>query len=185
MADVLAAASEEFVLNGYRAATMDVIAQRADVSKRTLYCWYADKSALFLACILKGASLLPRPRPDPERDLAHGLRAYARDLMRELSSGDSYGFAQLVAREGRDFPELVEATRRGHDLYLMQPLAEYLVQNNFAPTVAKQAADLFIAMALADVNRALLHGHPMPTRAGINVQARFVTQVFLAGCPRD
>lgn len=181
MADLLVAARAEFIRAGYRAATMDAIARRADLSKRTLYCWYADKAALFQACILDGGQHLPRPMPDPHHSLAEGLRAYAVALVSQLCTEPSWGITQLVAREGRDFPELAEATRRGHDLHLVRPLTAYLTRHGYMPAQAAEAAPLFIAMALADLDRALLLGLPIPASSRIDQHAAFITEVFLAG----
>lgn len=50
-AQVRTAARQLFLANGYRGTTMDQIARLADVSKTTLYAYYANKEALFLAII--------------------------------------------------------------------------------------------------------------------------------------
>ncbi|KWF34186.1 TetR family transcriptional regulator [Burkholderia diffusa] len=50
-AAILAAAIEEFLAAGYDATSMDRIAARADVSKRTVYNHFASKEALFAAIL--------------------------------------------------------------------------------------------------------------------------------------
>lgn len=182
MAAVLSAAREQFVLNGYRATTMDAIALQAGVSKRSLYFWHADKAALFLACTLEGSRQLPQPEPDPSHDIGQGMRDYAVRLIAQLSTDDNYGMAQLLASEGRDFPELADAVRHGHDVYLVQPLAEFLKLHGFESAHAHNAAHLFIAMALAEIDRAILLAQPIPTPREIADHADFVTNIFLFGC---
>ena len=46
-AQILAAAQELFLANGYKRTSMEAIRAAADVSKPTLYTHYADKEALF------------------------------------------------------------------------------------------------------------------------------------------
>lgn len=57
---ILAAACDLFVEFGYRAVTMRMVAEKAQVSTRTLYNRYADKLTLFTACIDTGAAAFPR-----------------------------------------------------------------------------------------------------------------------------
>ena len=182
MAAVLSAAREQFILNGYRNTTMDAIALQAGVSKRSLYFWHADKAALFLACTLEGSRQLPQPTPDSKRDIGQGLKDYAARLVAWLSTAENYGMAQLLAREGRDFPELAEAVRYGHDVYLVEPLAEFLRLHGFEAARAHHAANLFVAMVLAEIDRAILLAQPIPSAWEIAEHADFVTDIFLFGC---
>ena len=50
-AQIIQAATQEFLLKGVEAASMHRIAERAEVSKRTLYKYYASKDALYIALI--------------------------------------------------------------------------------------------------------------------------------------
>lgn len=50
---ILAAATEEFLASGYDATSMDRIAARAAVSKRTVYNHFPSKEALFAAIMLE------------------------------------------------------------------------------------------------------------------------------------
>jgi len=182
MASVLQAARQQFVQNGYRATTMEAIASMAGVSKRTLYFWHADKAALFLACTLEGSRQLPQPEPDPSKDIAQGLEEYAVRLVARLSDAENYGMAQLLAREGLDFPELAAAVRRGHDDYLVKPLADFLKLHGLENGLAQNGALLFVAMVLAEIDRAILLAQPIPTPREVSEHAAFVTKIFLFGC---
>src|SRR5689334_19427801 len=57
---LLAAAQEVFVANGYHAAAMDDIAERAGVSKPVLYQHFPGKLELYLALLDTQAELLSR-----------------------------------------------------------------------------------------------------------------------------
>lgn len=50
---ILSAATEEFLASGYDATSMDRIAARASVSKRTVYNHFPSKEALFAAIMLE------------------------------------------------------------------------------------------------------------------------------------
>ncbi|MDR5817025.1 MULTISPECIES: TetR/AcrR family transcriptional regulator [unclassified Caballeronia] len=52
-AAIMNAAVEEFIAAGYDATSMDRIAARADVSKRTVYNHFPSKEALFAAILLR------------------------------------------------------------------------------------------------------------------------------------
>jgi TetR/AcrR family transcriptional regulator of autoinduction and epiphytic fitness len=86
-AAVLEAARAVFEAQGYQAATMDEIAARAGVSKRTVYHHFASKEALFEALVeatwaaMEGASRL---RYDPSAPLEAQLRAMALGKLRVL-----------------------------------------------------------------------------------------------------
>jgi AcrR family transcriptional regulator len=90
---LLAAAQEVFVANGYHAAAMDDIAERAGVSKPVLYQHFPGKLELYLALLDTQAEMLSRTvqealaKTDDNRLRIHGvLSAY-------------FGF---VDREGHD-----------------------------------------------------------------------------------
>ena len=61
---LLAAAQEVFVANGYHAAAMDDIAERAGVSKPVLYQHFPGKLELYLALLDTQAEMLGRAVQD-------------------------------------------------------------------------------------------------------------------------
>jgi AcrR family transcriptional regulator len=80
---LLAAAQEVFVANGYHAAAMDDIAERAGVSKPVLYQHFPGKLDLYLALVDEQAEALTSAirdalaRTDDNRERVHGvLSAY-------------------------------------------------------------------------------------------------------------
>ena len=181
MADVLQIARREFVKNGYRATTLESIAAAAGVSKRTIYLWHADKAALFVACVQEGAQRFPAPSIDPDGDVAVNLRNFAIALIRELASDYSFGMGVLLSREGRDFPELAAAAADGMNLYLTEPLADYLRQNGLEETASTERASLLISMILAQVQESMLMGVPLPDDDKFERHAELVVKIFLHG----
>src|SRR5215831_12558273 len=49
--EIVEAAFEEFSRNGYAATTLDQIAERAGVTKGTIYVYFANKEQLFISMV--------------------------------------------------------------------------------------------------------------------------------------
>lgn len=184
LATVLAAAREEFSRRGYRAVTMRGVAEKAQVSTRTLYNRYADKLSLFTACLDVGAAAFPRIDPGDERRPADALLRYSIALVEMLSTDSSMRMSMLVYREGGGAPELFRAAESNQDRYLVQPLATYLRAVGLAGDDAEARAKLFIAMALSEWQRAMTFGHALPGRTKTEHHAALVVQLFLEGAAR-
>lgn len=58
--EIVDAAEKIFFENGLQAATMDEIAEKAELSKGTLYLYYKSKEDLYLAVLMRGLELLYR-----------------------------------------------------------------------------------------------------------------------------
>ena len=89
---VLAGAREVFLREGFEGASVDQIARDAGVSKATLYSYFPDKQALFMAvltmeCQLQsdqamGIEILQRPVPEALYAIAHSFLEF---LMSDFS----------------------------------------------------------------------------------------------------
>jgi AcrR family transcriptional regulator len=179
---VVTTAREEFVALGYRAVTMRGVAEKAQVSTRTLYNRYADKLSLFVACLDRGAAeVFPHLQAQPGMDLRPTLERYAADIVRSLSTDSSLQLALLVYREGGEFPELLQASEATYDRHLVQPLVAFFQEVGLESVEPKEQARLFIAMAISEWQRRVTYRHPLPRAAEIDRHARFVVQVFLDG----
>lgn len=182
LAGVLTAAQEQFCELGYRAVTMRGVAEKAQVSTRTLYNRYADKLSLFVACLESGSGAFPQPPAQPHSDQHRILREYAAALVRTLSQDSSVRLGMLVFREGGEFPEMLQASEEHHFRHLVQPLAAYFRGSRLATDAgARELANLFIAMALQEWQRRITYRHPMPSNAEIKRHANLVATLFLDG----
>ena len=65
-------AEEIFLERGYHAATVDDIARRAGMSKKTIYVMFESKAALFDALLSARLAPLAEPIPDDGRSLLPG-----------------------------------------------------------------------------------------------------------------
>jgi TetR/AcrR family transcriptional regulator, mexJK operon transcriptional repressor len=182
---LLQIAREEFIRQGYRAVTMDAIAQAAGVSKRTLYLWHEDKAALFRACLNAGVERFPLPQfsdaAAPEAD----LRAFGTELLREFIRPSTVGMARLLMREAHEFAEFGPLIRRSRDDYLAEPLADYLERAGVARTDSGRAAMLLLSMILAPVHNALLIDDALPDEQECKLHVDLAVRTFLRGREED
>ena len=182
---LLQIAREEFIRQGYRAVTMDAIAQAAGVSKRTLYLWHEDKAALFRACLNAGVERFPLPQfsdaTEPEAD----LRAFGMELLREFIRPSTIGMARLLMREAHEFTEFGPLIRRSRDDHLAEPLADYLKRVGLAPRDSGRAAMLLLSMILAPVHNALLVDDALPDEQECKLHVDMAVRTFLRGKGED
>jgi AcrR family transcriptional regulator len=115
---ILAAALDEFSLNGFAAARLDDVARRADVAKGTIYLYFKDKEALFhellrtqitpvivmLEAMLAGGGK-GAATAVPLRVLAHRVADLFVDQVLATRRKD---IIRLILTEGPRFPKLAE-----------------------------------------------------------------------------
>jgi AcrR family transcriptional regulator len=182
MALVLDAAREEFARLGYRAVTMRAVADKAQVSTRTLYNRYADKLSLFTACLDQSGDYFPRPDAKAGETPLVVLRRYATALVHSLSSDTSLRLSMMVYREGSEFPELLTAAEDNQIRYLIRPLALYLQTLQVESRESEAKARLFIAMALSEWQQRVTFRHPLQQAEELASHAAVVAEIFVHGC---
>src|SRR5450755_912299 len=109
---ILEVATELFLAEGYGSTTIEAVAARAGISKRTFYHRFDDKSALFAAVVHE---IIGQIRPRPNVALIEG--ATLRDVLRRLAgmilhaalAPQAIALHRLVMAESARFPELVRA----------------------------------------------------------------------------
>lgn len=115
-ANILSAACTIFLDHGFSGASMDNVAQLAEVSKSTLYARYPDKTNLFEAVVkdrLKAwwtdmpREVLPPSVPVGERLLRRGL-----GMLQMLRLPEAAAFGILLSSEVDRFPHLVRSFRQ-------------------------------------------------------------------------
>jgi TetR/AcrR family transcriptional repressor of mexJK operon len=108
---IVEAATALFLAAGYGAVSMDAIAGRAGVSKRTLYCHFPGKDALFGAVMGNVCANVIGTRPPEE--LTEGaphavLTDYGRTFLTLITSRQALALFRVVTAESVRFPELGE-----------------------------------------------------------------------------
>jgi TetR/AcrR family transcriptional repressor of mexJK operon len=109
---ILAAASEHFVAHGYVGANVDLIAEEAGVSKRTVYNVFGGKEQLFRAVLGEAIDIAERFSRQMSDELAVGvdlaadLRSIGVRLSRAVLGGRIVALRRLLIAESRRFPEI-------------------------------------------------------------------------------
>ncbi len=118
---ILDAAVGEFLANGFEGASMDRIAARAGVSKRTVYDHYSSKDGLVRAI---ARERLPRPEDfadfiyDPNTPLEPQLRKIGEVLLHVLTSDQFVALVRImVAREVQEPEAPGAATADGRERF--------------------------------------------------------------------
>lgn len=185
------AASELFLRDGYTQTSMDEVARRAGMSKRTLYQLFPSKTALFEATIAAAVAPLHldtelEREPDLELALAGILEAAGRHL---LASRHVAIFRVAIAEVQRS-PELAEVSHRvifGHRTSSLQRrIATEIAQGRLCLDDAEAAARMLFGMAFGAVQMMMLLGlRGPPDDREIAQLACSAVAVFLRGAGGD
>lgn len=154
---ILEAASDLFMDEGF-STSMDAVAARAKVSKRTLYAHYPSKQHLYEAVLtwLSGDLAKPATILSGSLPLDEALLAFAQSLLDLYTQPRVVAFAQLIQKESSRFPELDKASRQQFDDNILQPLRTFLDKR---PEIDPQTVDTAImarvicAVATVEITR--------------------------------
>ena len=105
---ILWTAKDIFLEFGFERASMDVVASRAQTSKRSLYAHFGSKEKLFIAIVELVRALLLDPLGKPEDYSDHPIEALTRFCARYAEALNVCGAAQMFrlnAAEATRFPE--------------------------------------------------------------------------------
>ena len=107
---LLDVATDVFLEQGFKGASMSEIARRAGASKQTLYARYPSKAALFAALVERKSSLIFEAIGALGQDigLRDALLRFGYTLLTMILSEDARGLHRVVIAECIEFPELSE-----------------------------------------------------------------------------
>ncbi|SDC11931.1 transcriptional regulator, TetR family [Paenibacillus sp. UNCCL117] len=105
---ILSASYELLLENGFGAVTVEKIAERAGVSKATIYKWWPNKAAVVMDGFLSAASA--RLSLPDTGSVFNDILVHATDLARFLTSREGEIIKELIG-EGQFDPGLAEAYR--------------------------------------------------------------------------
>ncbi|MDR7277027.1 TetR/AcrR family transcriptional regulator [Catenuloplanes atrovinosus] len=160
---ILDAAENLFITDGYERTTVDAVAARAQVSKRTLYNHFSDKEIIFLRVLGRvHESLLGtiRAAVDEElttgRDLREALTTFAHRIVdRAFGSADYLTYRRLTAQP-QAVPRPPEGNR-GRPLSLLeQRFAELAADGRIRAPRPRVAARHFTALTISLAQEALM-----------------------------
>lgn len=187
---ILDAATDLFLSHGFGAASIEAVAGKARVSKRTLYARFDDKTALFGAVVKRMVNRL-RPTNDTQlfegKDLRDILLTLADVILRASLTPRVLALQRILTAEAARFPELAKALEeQGARREAINRIGALLRHEAQAGRIRVGdphfAAEQFLQMVITiPQRRAMGLGEPMAEKelAGWNAQ---VVDLFLNGC---
>ncbi len=184
---VLDAATEIFLERGFGAASMDAVAQRAGVSKATVYKHFGSKEQLFGAIVEARCRELLAPLVIPEireNDPQSTLRAIAERFMDLILDDRALAFYRVVIAQSVRFPELARAFYENGPGRAIKSLADYLAEENARGRLAVsdpiRAAEQFFSLLSGYVHvRALLGMEPYRQAPDLDGHIAGAVETFL------
>ncbi len=186
---ILQAATELFLEQGYGSTSIEAVAARAGISKRTFYDRFEDKAVLFTAVV---HYIIEQIRPPADVPLLAGaslpqiLQRLAGLILKAALSPQALALHRLVTGESSRFPELALAVEtEGRQNEATDLIAGLLAREHPDGKIGIEdqrfAADQFIYMVVTlPQRRALGFGTPM-SAAELELWARKVVSLFLEG----
>lgn len=121
-------ATEEFLTKGFRGATLEVIAKRCRIGRRTLYAIYESKENLFSHI---AAASIPKFRYElmhalnMDRDLREVIRHVVELIVESAKNRRAVSILNLVISVRTSFPGIAQMAFE-HSFEVMRPLGEFL-----------------------------------------------------------
>jgi TetR/AcrR family transcriptional repressor of mexJK operon len=186
---ILRVATDSFLEHGYGSTSIESVAARAGVSKRTFYDRFDDKAALFAAVV---HGIIEDIRPPPNVPLLAGgtlpdiLRRLAGLILKATLSPQAIALHRLVTGESSRFPGLANAVENDGGqaeatALIAGLLSRELPKIKLSPQNQVFAAQQFIYMVVTvPQRRAVGFGTPM-TALELDKWADNVVTLFLDG----
>lgn len=184
---IIAAATAAFLDLGFKAASMDLVARRANVSKVTVYSHFKNKEALFVAIIdALAGRLVARINRLTLGDTAPApaLRRFGRMYLELAVASSSLALHRVVIAESARIPALGALIYQHGPVKIVTSLADFLArQTEFRLSDPRLAAEQFLGMVLGHNQlRLLLNARQsMGMRADIEKSVDHAVQLFLNG----
>jgi AcrR family transcriptional regulator len=186
---ILDVATSQFLTHGYGATSIESVARRARMSKRTFYHRFKNKPALFGAVIHRIINSLRPPAHVPLLEgaglpqILHGL---AKIILRAALSPNAIALHRLIVAESARFPNLATAVaEEGSTAEAISLIAGLLEREARAGSIAltdsRFAAQQFLHMVIAVPQRRAMGLGPAMTPGEVEAWARDVTALFLNG----
>lgn len=180
---VLQAARDAFSEKGYR-VSMDEIADRAGVSKQTLYNHFPGKQQLFLEVVRESAAVLASTLTNSELNLREALVRWGESYRQQAFAPQGLAMHRLLVAEAPRIPELARevfiagpAVAHAH---LVQVLSAAEARGELSMPDAAFAADMLISM-LAGFERVRRLFGVVPSNVPPSGRVEWIVDAFLSG----
>jgi AcrR family transcriptional regulator len=193
---IIEVATGMFFSHGYGATSIDAIAQRARISKRTFYHRFRDKAELFGAVVRDAIGRLYPPETTGAggmaalfagAELGEILLRLVRLALHAALSPQAIALQRVIVSEASRFPELAAVVLgEGSRQEAVGHIAALLERERQAGRIGidqpKFAAEQFLEMAVSlPQRRAMGLGTPM-SEAELDSWGRHTVRLFLDGC---
>jgi AcrR family transcriptional regulator len=168
---IIDAAKATFLTIGYRATSMDLVAERAGVTKRTIYNNFKSKEDL-LEAVIEGtlARLSDRLAALPPDATQPKLLRFAETLIELMCWDGAIGVQRLLIAEAETFPKLGAKLVTASSEMMERPIASWLaakgLRGSHAASLAREWINRLTAPARLD--RLLGRRQPYPEEPGGN-----------------
>lgn len=139
---ILTAATALFLELGYDRTSLARIAERAGVSRATLFKQFPSKAALFDAIVTESWSTADKEATPPPGNIVDGLRTIGRRYAELLSRAQMTDLFRIVIAELPRFPELADAQFSQGKMPYFESVRDYLQTEHEAGTVRVEDVDL-------------------------------------------
>ena len=186
--ELLGVALEIFMERGFERTTVEEIANRVGMSKRTVYARYESKDALFKAAVMRAIELYTVPYDVvvavATDDLEETLRAVAHQRISNLTTPNSVRLQRVLNAQAYRFPELARAAfdqGTGPAMRFLRELFEHhAALGNVAISEPGRAAGAFLSLAVSSFARLIVSGLPLEKR-DVDESVNFAVRLFLDG----
>ena len=184
---VLEAAADLFMAQGYGATSMDALARTAGVSKATLYAHFASKDVLFATIVgeaCRANTIAEENFPADVSDIKAALTGIGLRVLRFLLLPRTLAIFRMVVAEAARFPELGAAFMNNGPQAFRDRFRDWVVQQEAAGHLRapdpRVASEQFMALLRASLfMRATLALPPAPTDADIEATVQAAVTTFL------
>lgn len=186
--ELLDAALDTFLERGFELATVEAIAARVNMTKRTVYVKFEDKAALFEAAVQRAIERQIVPRATLEKldkgNLGETLCAIAEMRIAQLSTRNGLRLQRIIATESYRFPDLgmtsFNVSAKPLVEFVTELLERHIAAGDIAPTNARATAGLFMSMTITGQAREIVAGASL-TREETGNRVKFAVDLLLNG----
>jgi AcrR family transcriptional regulator len=186
--ELLDAALEEFLEHGFELTTIEMIAARINMTKRTVYARYADKASLFRGAVQRAIERQIVPQRVLEGfdkgDLAATLESVARLRIGQVMTPNGLRLQRIINTESYRFPGIFtdnfEQSAKPVLDFVAGVLDRAIAAGQIAPTDSGFAASAFMSMVVGGQVRAIVSGR-VPTPAELDRKVTFTVRLLLDG----
>ena len=186
--ELLDAALDLFLEHGFELTTIEMIAARINMTKRTVYARYADKASLFRGAVQRAieGQIVPQDvlAGFDQGDLAATLESVARLRIGQVMTPNGLRLQRIINTESYRFPGIFtdnfEQSAKPVLDFVAGVLDRAIAAGQIALTDSGFAASAFMSMVVGGQVRAIVSGR-VPTRAELDRKVNFTVRLLLDG----